>query len=1011
MGRATPATGRSAATATSGSPIPVWKSDDPEYPRIDVYGSLAELERDFGRLPRNADGEPDLHRPYIDDLTRPNPDDPTGRSTMRRIPDVLDVWFDSGSMPFAQVHYPFENQEWFDTHNPADFIVEYIGQTRGWFYVHARAVDGAVRPAGVQERRQPRHRARQRRAEDVEVAAQLPRRLRGLRPRRLRRDALVPDVELRAARRQPRRHRGGHPRGRAPGACCRSGARGTSSRSTPTPRATAGTRRRAAPTRPTCSTATCSRSCATSSTAVTADLEELRLDARRRSKLRDFADVLTNWYVRRSRDRFWAGVGDDGSGTRGVRHALHRARDAHAPRGAAAAAHHRADLAGPHGRPQRAPDRLARRRRVPGRRRPRRRDGRGARDRRSRCSRCASRPACGCGCRSRASRSSSRGCRGARAVRGHPARRAQREVGRARRRSTSRAPSAYGVTSGSRVNARAAGPRLGKTVQKAIQAARVGDWSLDGDGVVAGGIALGRGEYDLVLEAGGSGDGSTRARAARRRRLRDARHRDDPRARGRGPRARRHPRRAGRPQGGRPRRERPHPPRAHARRPERRRSAACGASRPDRGETLARRTSHVDDVRRRVGRRRRRAPSSATRVRRYLGRTWRRRERRHPTTAIERRGARRGRRGLRGAPRAHRRGLARSRGSAPTRRAVELLGDPHRAAPVIHITGTNGKTSTSRMIESLLRAYGLRTGLLTSPHLERFTERIRIDGEPIADEAVARNWEDIAAVRRDRRRRARGGGRGAAHLLRGAHGARVRVLRRRARRRRRARGRHGRRVGLDERRRRPGRRVHADRPRPPVAPRRRRSPDRAHEVGHHQAGGRRRVREAARRGARRCSSDAAELTESTLAVEGDAFDVARVAGRRRRPARVDPRTRGGVPRRGAAALRTPPGPERRRRDRRGRGVHRRRRACASPTRSCTRASPPRRRPGACSRRHRADGASSTPRTTRTAPSRSSPALDEYFDFDEIVVRVRRARRQGRRRASSTCSRAGAARSS
>jgi isoleucyl-tRNA synthetase len=117
-----------------GSPIPVWKSDDPEHPRIDVYGSLEELERDFGRLPRNADGEPDLHRPYIDELTRPNPDDPTGRSTMRRIPDVLDVWFDSGSMPFAQVHYPFENAEWFETHSPADFIVEYIGQTRGWFY-------------------------------------------------------------------------------------------------------------------------------------------------------------------------------------------------------------------------------------------------------------------------------------------------------------------------------------------------------------------------------------------------------------------------------------------------------------------------------------------------------------------------------------------------------------------------------------------------------------------------------------------------------------------------------------------------------------------------------------------------------------------------------------------------------------------------------------------------------------------------------------------------------------
>lgn len=112
-----------------GSPIPVWKSDNPEYPRIDVYGSLDELEADFGVRPT------DLHRPYIDELTRPNPDDPTGQSTMRRISDVLDVWFDSGSMPFAQAHYPFENQEWFDSHNPADFIVEYIGQTRGWFYV------------------------------------------------------------------------------------------------------------------------------------------------------------------------------------------------------------------------------------------------------------------------------------------------------------------------------------------------------------------------------------------------------------------------------------------------------------------------------------------------------------------------------------------------------------------------------------------------------------------------------------------------------------------------------------------------------------------------------------------------------------------------------------------------------------------------------------------------------------------------------------------------------------
>ncbi|MFJ2370081.1 isoleucine--tRNA ligase [Microbacterium sp. NPDC087665] len=118
-----------------GSPIPIWKSDDPEYPRVDAYGSLDDMQRDFGTLPRNPEGEVDLHRPYIDELTRPNPDDPTGKSTMRRIEDVFDVWFDSGSMPYAQVHYPFENQEWFDSHAPADFIVEYIGQTRGWFYV------------------------------------------------------------------------------------------------------------------------------------------------------------------------------------------------------------------------------------------------------------------------------------------------------------------------------------------------------------------------------------------------------------------------------------------------------------------------------------------------------------------------------------------------------------------------------------------------------------------------------------------------------------------------------------------------------------------------------------------------------------------------------------------------------------------------------------------------------------------------------------------------------------
>ena len=125
-----------------GAPIPVWKSDDPNYPRIDVYGSLDELERDFGVRPD------DFHRPVIDELTRPNPDDPTGKSTMRRVPEVLDCWFESGSMPFAQVHYPFENRDWFETHNPGDFIVEYVGQTRGWFYtLHVMATALFDRPA------------------------------------------------------------------------------------------------------------------------------------------------------------------------------------------------------------------------------------------------------------------------------------------------------------------------------------------------------------------------------------------------------------------------------------------------------------------------------------------------------------------------------------------------------------------------------------------------------------------------------------------------------------------------------------------------------------------------------------------------------------------------------------------------------------------------------------------------------------------------------------------------
>ena len=111
-----------------GTPIPVWKSDNPKFPRIDVFGSVEEIKEKTGIEVTN------LHKPYIDDVVYKNPDDPSGQTMMRRVSDVFDCWFESGSMPYAQVHYPFDNKEWFESHFPADFIVEAIDQTRGWFY-------------------------------------------------------------------------------------------------------------------------------------------------------------------------------------------------------------------------------------------------------------------------------------------------------------------------------------------------------------------------------------------------------------------------------------------------------------------------------------------------------------------------------------------------------------------------------------------------------------------------------------------------------------------------------------------------------------------------------------------------------------------------------------------------------------------------------------------------------------------------------------------------------------
>ena len=113
-----------------GTPLPIWQSDK----NSDVFeciGSVSELKMKAG-IPE--DTEIDLHRPYIDELTWPAP----GGGTMRRVPDLLDVWFDSGSMPFAQWHYPIETQADFKDRFPADFIAEGVDQTRGWFYtLHA----------------------------------------------------------------------------------------------------------------------------------------------------------------------------------------------------------------------------------------------------------------------------------------------------------------------------------------------------------------------------------------------------------------------------------------------------------------------------------------------------------------------------------------------------------------------------------------------------------------------------------------------------------------------------------------------------------------------------------------------------------------------------------------------------------------------------------------------------------------------------------------------------------
>lgn len=111
-----------------GCPIPVWTCEECE--EVECIGSVAKLEERSGNLPKR-DGELDLHKPYIDDITMPCS---KCSGTMKRIPEVLDCWFESGSMPYAQLHYPFENKEEFEQNFPAHFIAEGLDQTRGWFY-------------------------------------------------------------------------------------------------------------------------------------------------------------------------------------------------------------------------------------------------------------------------------------------------------------------------------------------------------------------------------------------------------------------------------------------------------------------------------------------------------------------------------------------------------------------------------------------------------------------------------------------------------------------------------------------------------------------------------------------------------------------------------------------------------------------------------------------------------------------------------------------------------------
>ena len=519
----------------------------------------------------------DLHRPAVDDLVRPNPDDPTGQSMMRRVPEVLDCWFESGSMPFAQVHYPFENADWFEHHYPGDFIVEYIGQTRGWFYtLHVLATALFDRPAfqtcvshgivlgndGQKMSKSLRNYPDPFEMFDTYGADAM-------------RWFLLSSAD--PARRRPDRDRAGHPRRRPPGAAAA------------VERLVllhAVRQRRGADT---------AARCRTDQTGVLdryllAKLHDLVGDAHRRRwtpttcsaparRSAAFLDVLTNWYIRRSRDRFWAGEADAFDTLHTALHVLTRRG------GAAAAARHRGGLPGADGRAQRAPRRLARRRRparpTPTSSRPWTRCATCAR---RRC-RSARRRACGCACRCRRSPSPV-----PTPTRSRPFADIVRDEVNVKEveldRPTSGACGDRSSCSSCRLrSARASAP----TPSASSARCKAGDWTEAAGAVVAGGVDAAR---RRVHAAAG--------RRRRRRRSaalpgnagpRPARHRGHAGAGGRGPGARPGADRPAGPARRRPARERPHPPRRAGAGRRRARPGAVPALRGRRGPGDGRRPS------------------------------------------------------------------------------------------------------------------------------------------------------------------------------------------------------------------------------------------------------------------------------------------------------------------------------------------------------------------------------------------------------------------------------------